>query len=337
MLGHAEDEIRHDFAEWESRLHPEDRERALRAVREYLNGNCPDFEVEHRLRHKNGSYRWILARGAVVCDDAGKPYRMAGSHLDITDRKTMEEKLRAQLAQLIAAAEMQSHLLPDNSPEIPGFDFAGKCFPAEFAAGDHFDFLELKDDTFVAVVGDVSGHGVGPAILMACLHAYLRSLADVYTDLSELVMQVNNHLEGESPDQHFVTLLAGMFDSAARTLAYVCCGHPPGFIMNAEGEVTAWLKEGGLPLGIQSKSEFVFSAPLQLHAGDVVVMLTDDVLEAFSPDRVQFGKERTVQFVREHRDQPAAQIIEALREAVDEYTERAELTDDLTLVVIKVE
>ena len=189
MLGYAEDEIRHDFAEWESRLHPEDRERALRAVREYLDGNFSDFELEHRLRHKNGSYRWILARGAVVCNEAGKPYRMAGSHLDITDRKTMEEKLRVQLAQLIAAAEMQSHLLPEKSPEVPGFDIAGKCYPAEFAAGDHFDFLELKDGTFVAVVGDVSGHGVGPALLMACLHAYLRSLADVYTDLSELVMQ----------------------------------------------------------------------------------------------------------------------------------------------------
>ena len=198
-------------------------------------------------------------------------------------------------------------------------------------------FSELKDGTFVAVIGDVSGHGVGPAILMACLHAYLRSLADVYTDLSELVMQANNLMEEESPDQHFVTLLAGMFDTATRTLAYVCCGHPPGFIMNAEGEVTAWLKEGGLPLGILSNSQFPCSAPLQLHSGDVVVMLTDGVLEAFSPDGVQFGKDRTVQFVREHRDQPAAQIIEALREAVDEYTERAKLTDDLTIVVIKVE
>ena len=215
MLGYAEDEIQHDFAEWESRLHPEDRERALRTVREYLDGNSPDFELEHRLRHKNGSYRWILARGAVVCDDAGKPYRMAGSHLDITDRKSMEEKLRVQLAQLIAAEEMQSHLLPEKSPEIPGFDIAGKCYPAEFAAGDHFDFLKLKDGTFVAVIGDVSGHGVGPAILMAFLHAHLRSLADVHTDLSELVMQANNLLEEESPDQHFVTLLAGMFDSAS--------------------------------------------------------------------------------------------------------------------------
>ncbi len=97
------------------------------------------------------------------------------------------------------------------------------------------------------------------------------------------------------------------------------------------------LSFSGLPLGILSNSQFPCSAPLQLHSGDVVVMLTDGVLEAFSPDRVQFGKDRTVQFVREHRDQPAAQIIEALREAVDEYTERAKLTDDLTFVVIKVE
>ena len=120
-------------------------------------------------------------------------------------------------------------------------------------------------------------------------------------------------------------------------MAYVRCGHPPGFIMSAEGEVTAWMEEGSLPLGILSNTQFPCSAPIQLHSGDVVVMLTDGILEAFSPDRVQFGIDRTVQLVREHRDQPAAQIIEALREAVDEYTERAELSDDLTLVVIKVE
>jgi PAS domain S-box-containing protein len=337
MLGYAEDEIQHDFAEWESRLHPEDRERALRTVRAYLDGNSHDFELEHRLRHKNASYRWILARGAVVCDDAGKPYRMAGSHLDITDRKRLEEKLRVQLAQLIAAEEMQSHLLPEASPEIPGIDIAGKCYPAEFAAGDHFDYLFLKDGAFVTLIGDVSGHGVGPAILMAFLHAHLRSLADVHTDLSELIVQANNLLERESPDQHFVTMLAATFDFQARTMAYVRCGHPPGFIMSAGGDVRVWMEEGSLPLGIMPDTQFPCSVPIQFHSGDIVVMVTDGILEAFSPEHVQFGIERTVQLVREHREQPAARIIEALRKAVGDYTARSGLSDDLTLVVIKVE
>ena len=97
------------------------------------------------------------------------------------------------------------------------------------------------------------------------------------------------------------------------------------------------MEEGSLPLGILANTQFPCSAPIQLHSGDVVVMLTDGILEAFSPDRVQFGIDRTVQLVRKHHDRPATQIIEALRKAVDEYTERTELLDDLTLVVIKVE
>ena len=336
MLGYAEDELRHEFDEWESRLHPEERERALTTVREYLDGKSPDFELEHRLRHKDGSYRWILARGAVVCDTSGKPYRMAGSNLDITDRKRMEDELRVQLAQLIAAGEMQSRLLPTVSPGILGFDIAGKCYPAEFAAGDHFDYLFLKNGAFVAVIGDVSGHGVGPAILMAYLHAHLRSLARVHTDLCELIVQANNILENASSEQNFVTLLAIQFDCQARTMSYVRCGHPPGFIMSAAGKVTAWMEDGGLPLGVLAEAEFCRSDPVPLHSGDMVVMLTDGILEAVSPENVEFGVNRTVELVREHRNQSATQIIESLRKAVCDHTAQDELSDDLTLVVVKV-
>jgi PAS domain S-box-containing protein len=337
MLGYAEDEIPNEFSEWETRLHPDDRERALQTVHDYLEGKSAEFELEHRLRHKDGTYRWILARGAVVRESSGKPYRMAGSHLDITDRRNMEEKLRLHLANLIAAEEMQSHLLPQDSPVIPGFDIAGRCYPAEFAAGDHYDFLCLGDGTLVTLIGDVSGHGVGPAMLMTFLHAHLRSLASTHTSLSELILQANNFLERECPEDNFVTLLALSCDFQARTLSYVGCGHPPGLIMNADGTVSAWLDEGSLPLGIEPDIEFPCSAPIKLHSGDVVVLMTDGILEAESPTGDQFGINRVVQVISEQRHQSSAEIIEALKKAVMDYTGRDELLDDLTLVVIKVE
>src|SRR5262249_27396022 len=82
MLGYADEEIPNVFASWEGRLHPEDRERALALLRDYLEGRTPAYELEHRLRHKDGSYRWILARGVALRDPGGKPHRMAGSHTD---------------------------------------------------------------------------------------------------------------------------------------------------------------------------------------------------------------------------------------------------------------
>lgn len=100
MLGYEEQDLLGEFSEWEERLHPDDRERALATVRAYLEGMTPQYELEHRLRHKDGRYRWILARGVSIADAEGRPYRMAGSHIDITEQKHIQESLTERERQL---------------------------------------------------------------------------------------------------------------------------------------------------------------------------------------------------------------------------------------------
>lgn len=100
MLGYSDHEVPNHFSSWERLLNPDDRERALASVRAYLDGQTSTFELEHRLRHKDGSYRWILSRGVALRDSSGKPVRMAGSHVDLTARKETEEQLRRAYAEL---------------------------------------------------------------------------------------------------------------------------------------------------------------------------------------------------------------------------------------------
>ena len=99
LLGYADDEISNNLVEWVSRLHPDDREIALAAVADYLEGNTPSYEIETRLRHKDGSYRWVISRGAARRYEDGRAYRLAGSNTDITGRKQAEEQLRETEAQ----------------------------------------------------------------------------------------------------------------------------------------------------------------------------------------------------------------------------------------------
>ncbi|TYQ26268.1 PhnD/SsuA/transferrin family substrate-binding protein [Pseudanabaena sp. UWO310] len=94
MLGYAEDEIANNISEWEQRIHPDDRNLCLETLQNYLQGKIPEYQLEHRLQHKDGSYRWIISRGKILRDIHGQPYRMAGSHADITKRRLAEDALR---------------------------------------------------------------------------------------------------------------------------------------------------------------------------------------------------------------------------------------------------
>jgi serine phosphatase RsbU (regulator of sigma subunit)/PAS domain-containing protein len=252
-------------------------------------------------------------------------------------RKEAEEDSREKEAQLIAAAEIQKFLLPDGSITIPGFSIAGRCYPAEFAAGDHFDYLWLPDGSLLVVLGDVSGHGVGPAIVTAAFHTRFQTLAEELSDPTEIAAKVNASIHESTNGELFVTMIAGRIDPKSRTLTYVNAGHPPGLILDSAGEVKASLTGKNMPLAILPEVDFILGGPLQLETGDTVLFFTDGLVEAQPRDGPMFGVERVLQIVRENRDKTPTEIIEALYGAVYQYLETERLLDDVTVVVVKVE
>jgi PAS domain S-box-containing protein len=252
-------------------------------------------------------------------------------------RKEAEDSVRQKEAQLIAAAEIQKALLPEESVALPGFSIAGRCYPAEFAAGDHFNYLWLPDGSLLVVLGDVSGHGVGPAIVTAAFRTRFEALAEQLSDPAEMAAKVNASLHKSTSGEIFVTLLAARIDPQSRTLTYVNAGHPPGLVLDSSGAVKARLETKTMPLAILPDLDFIPGGPVQLAAGDMMLFFTDGLVEAQTLRGPMFGVERVVQTLRENRDKTPTAIIEALYTAVCRYIETERLRDDVTMVVVKVE
>lgn len=336
ILGYEDHEIQSAYEEWEKRLHPEDSERIIATLRAYLDGEILDYDVEHRLRHKDGSYRWILVRGAAVRDAGGKAYRMAGSHLDITERKLSEASLREKEFQLMAAQKIQQRLLPDKPPDIPGLEAAGAYYPADFAAGDYYDYLAMPGQKLGVVIGDVSGHGFAPALLMASIHTLIGLLAETTDDVGEILTAADAYLAEETDDAHFVTLFLACIDPRARSLTYCGAGHLPAYVLDSAGELKATLSSQGVPLTVLPERPYVASEPVQLAAGDLLLLFTDGIIEAFSPDNKGFGVERLLEVARAKQQRPAQEIVDAIYASVREFTCRRTLIDDATLLAVKV-
>ncbi|MGO8752797.1 MAG: PAS domain S-box protein [Thermoguttaceae bacterium] len=256
---------------------------------------------------------------------------------DITQRRQAEEKVRNNEVQLLAAQRIQERLLPNRSPHAPGFDIAGASYPAEFAGGDTFDYLTMHDGSLGLAIGDVAGHGFAPALLMASTHAYLRSMVRTSSDVGEILTRVNAILFDEIEVGHFITFLFGRLDLPARSFMYCNAGHPTGYLLDYAGKVKSCLSSTSPVLGIFPDIEFVTAGPLLLAPGDLLLLITDGVLEAQSPDGEQFGDERMLETVCAHHRQPSREIIEILYRAVLAFSQREKPIDDVTAVVVKVE
>lgn len=255
---------------------------------------------------------------------------------DVTERKEAEAELRRNEEQFRVAREIQQRLFPPGPPRLPGFDIAGASYPADAAGGDYFDYFAMLDDRQGIVVGDVTGHGVGPALLMAETRAYLRLLARNRGDVGEILTRANGVLAEDVGSERFVTVFLAALDPAARKLVYASAGHPAGYVLGAEGQTRAVLKRTGVPLGIRPDTEYKPAAPVALEPGDVVLFLTDGIEETLAPDNSFFGAERLLELVHSRRQLAAGEIVAALYRAVREFAQDEPQLDDFTVVVIKV-
>lgn len=255
---------------------------------------------------------------------------------DVTERRRAEAELRKSRQEFAAAREIQQRLFPKEAPALPGFDLAGVSRPADAAGGDYFDWLPMHDGALGLVIADVSGHGIGPALLMAEARAYLRPLARRHSDPAEVLTGTQELLADDLGAERYITVLLVRLAPAHRTLTYASAGHPPGHVLRADGSVKAVLKRTGRPLGRQGGTPYTAGEEIALAPGDCLLLVTDGIDEAMRADGECFGLDRALDVLRAHRDRPAAEILEQLCRAAREFTHPEPQADDLTVVVLKV-
>ena len=246
------------------------------------------------------------------------------------------ERRRAEATegQLELAHSIQQRLFPKEPPKLPGYDVAAVCYPASVTAGDYYDFFPICDGTAGMVVADVSGHGFGPALLMSETRAYLRALSRTCADIGEILANVNLIMaEDTAPDQ-FVTLFFAQLDVSRRRLNY-CGAGQNAYLIEAPGTVST-LDSTSMPLAVDRDELFQLTRHVHLSVGDVLVLMTDGVVETRNAVGDLLGVRRALEVVRRHTDKPSSDIVHLIYEEVRGFAGARLQDDDITILVVKV-
>ncbi len=249
-------------------------------------------------------------------------------------RRQAEMTVHVRERELSIARTIQQGLLPKAPPALPGFEIAGATHPAQETGGDYFDFIPLPGGDWWVAVGDASGHGIGAALLMAAARAYLRALAVTHTGPDQVLDRVNRRLAEDVTADHFVTLFLARLSPRWHSLVYSSAGHVPGYVLDARGDVRLVLPSTGVPLGLGPAGGFPQGPEAILGPGDLVLLLSDGIVEARSGGGKLFGLERTLEVVRAHRSEPAGDIVAALLQEARAWSPGPP-ADDMTVVVLK--
>ncbi len=244
-------------------------------------------------------------------------------------------KLEVVQHDLQVARSIQQSLLPQEAPLIEGFEIAGWNHPADDTGGDYFDWKTLADGKVVVSLADVTGHGIGPALLASVCHAYARSSFGAEQDLPASLERINQELGADLTPGRFVTFVAAVCHPECPEVEVLSAGHGPIFIYSRRKDHFEEMSAQALPFGILPSFCSDPPAHLQLHSGDLVVLATDGFFEWENDAGEQFGVPRMEDAIRSCRDASSAEIITKLYETVNAFSNGTKQQDDLTAVVIK--
>jgi serine phosphatase RsbU (regulator of sigma subunit)/putative methionine-R-sulfoxide reductase with GAF domain len=283
----------------------------LQAINHVGGGTFPDSEIALFQR---------LADQAAIAIDRERLIR------EFVEKRKMEQQLNL-------ARDIQTQLWPRSTPELPGYSLFGNSIPAFEVGGDYYDFIPLKDGRVALLMCDVSGKGVGAALIMASLRATLRTQLSQNPDVDLAIQVVNEALFNDTRSTEFVTIFMGVLCPVTHQFTYVNAGHNPPYMRDADGYITE-LVPGGPVAGIAHPIDYI-SNTITIQTGSLLMMFTDGVTEAENMDGEMYDETRLVDFLHANRMLPLEELHANLIAEVDAFQEGMPHSDDITVLILR--
>ena len=261
------------------------------------------------------------------------------SHVAVAlERRRLEQSAREAL-ELRQSLEMghriQATFLPSQLPVIPGYEVAAWWQPAEFVSGDYYDWMHLRDGRWGFAVGDVSGHGLAAALIMATVRAMAHVLSNTAADVHGFVETLRDSIVPDLHNSRFITCCYAVIDPEQHRLEWANAGHAPAFCYQRQTGECQRLSPTTMPLGFPTIDLPRGNCTAQLQPGDILLLGTDGIVELCNPQGEMYTSARLELCVREHAGLSATEIVAAISHDVMTFHAREFPPDDCTLVVIK--
>jgi sigma-B regulation protein RsbU (phosphoserine phosphatase) len=261
--------------------------------------------------------------------------------LALADRiKTLSQEQDRIKHSLSLAREVQQSLLPHKSPKMDRLDIAGKSIYCDETGGDYYDYIyggQGKNKKISVAIGDVAGHGISSALLMATVRSYLRQRASLTGSVASIISDVNHQLVQDVEDSgQFMTMFYMTIDPKSMKAHWVRAGHDPAIFYDPCSDTFEELGGTGIALGVDEDWSYKAYEKAGLVNGQIIFLSTDGIWEAFNPKGEMFGKERIYDIIRKNSVLGAEEIVQKTFAALNNFQQGAPIEDDITLVIIKI-
>ena len=319
--------------------HPDDTTRVTAELEAHAAAKHDEYNQEYRIQCGDGTIRWVADHTVVRRNYEGVVTHHEGLITDITERKEAEEREREMRERdMRTAAEIQSHLLPQEFPENEVVEIEALSDASMLIGGDYYDVLKVDDDHLGFVIADVSGKGAGAALVMTECRATMRLCAENETSPAAVLKRVNRVLQPDMRPGMFVALFYGILDLNTKKMKFCRAGHEPPILLHPEGEVEQ-LPGGGLAVGLDEGElfdEILEEQEVQLISGDLLALYTDGITEATNPHGEEFERVRLATCLQRHLEHSLDDVVKRVDRYVRNFCVLAPNHDDRTLLLMRV-